>query len=101
MLNHLLVYSLAVYFGFYVANHSEFPLAVVVRTRLIAHFPNWLAYSTECALCSTWWLTFGLACFGRVPPLYAVTAPVLVLFQDLVYCRLRPVPAPSHTSTTP
>ncbi len=101
MLDHLLVYSLAVFFGFYLTNHSKLPFVIVARESLgQLYWPPWMLYAVQCAFCTAFWQTLVVAIFGGVPWLFVLAAPSLVLFQNLCYQRLCPILATSTTSTT-
>ena len=83
----LLLYSTAVWFIFYMINHSE--LLQKVRAALFPALPKWLATLLACPICFCWWFTAALSFFwfGFTPMI--LTAPVVTLFLDLAYLRLK------------
>lgn len=83
----ILIYSFTVWFAYYMLNHSE--LLQKVRVALFPALPLWLGNLLSCPLCFCWWFTSALCLFwfGFTPIL--LTAPVVTLFLDLAYLRLK------------
>ncbi len=86
-MEQIALYSLAIWFAFYMLNHSE--LLEKVRLALFPALPSWLGKVLSCPLCFCWWITAALSLlwFGFTPTL--LTAPVMTLLLDLVYLRLK------------
>lgn len=82
----ILVYSLIVFSAFWVVNYSA--LLERIRLALFPALPRWLAYSLTCPVCFCFWTT-GTICFfwwGYTPLIF--TAPMTMLYLDLVYGKL-------------
>ncbi len=88
MFEALFIYSLAVWFFFYVANHSD--LLAKPRGWALSKLPWWLEYSVTCAICSTFWASLALFLVGVVPLLFVFVAPPVVLGMNLTFLRLKP-----------
>jgi urea transporter len=81
----LLIYVLAVWFVFYLVNHSL--IFKKIRGAAMPALPNWLQTLIQCAICFTFWLTAALSLFaGFSAVIFA--APPCVLFVDLAYRKL-------------
>jgi hypothetical protein len=86
MIEGLAIYSLSLFFAFYVLNHSYVISDWV--TSLLSEAPDWLSYLFQCPFCVTFWWTLWVAAFHLVPWFYVPTAPVVVLFLNLAYRSL-------------
>lgn len=82
----LIVYSLCVFFGFYVANHSD--LVKAPREWVYSRLPDRLRYFCECAFCTAFWLTLPMVTLGALPFYCLFAAPPVVLLLNLSYLRL-------------
>lgn len=90
MIEKLLMYCLEVWFVFYLINYAGFSARVIN-----AVIPQWIAYPFHCSLCFTYWLTLIVGIGLRyttscsIPHSFLLTAPVVVMFIDLHYRKLR------------
>ena len=93
MMERLALYSLAVFFVFYLINYSEgVSDAFKATTRGL---PDWLGYPLGCAFCFAFWGTLVAFLGGAVPDTFTLTAPVVVMFIDIAYRRLQSPYPPS------
>ena len=88
MTEALLFYCLAIWFVFYVVNHSD--LLAKPRSWIMPKLPWWLEYSVSCAICSTFWTSIVMFFVGVIPLIFVFVAPPVVLGMNLAFLRLKP-----------
>lgn len=84
----LLIYSLSVWFFFYLYNHAE--ITRPTRDWIVPRLPSPAAYMVQCSFCSTFYVTLVGVILVAVPTSYLLVAPVVNLFVELLYRKLKP-----------
>lgn len=84
---NIFYYTLMVWFTFYLLNHSD--IFKVTREYLYSKLNHWIVYSLSCALCYTFHLSMVLYLLKEIPFLYVMTAPVMALFTELSFRKLK------------
>lgn len=84
-LETVILFSLAFWFFFYLANHAK--ITEKIRNALSPVFPNWIKGAATCALCSSFWVLAAFSLFTGFTPLL-LWVPPATLFIDLTYQKL-------------
>lgn len=79
--------AIAIYFFFWVVNYAS--LIDGVRARVFPKLPQWLGFAITCPFCFTFWLTNFLCVFWLGYSVAVFVTPVIAMFLDLVYRRLK------------
>jgi hypothetical protein len=87
MISTLLIYSLTVFFLFYLVNHAD--LFDKVRLAVIPSLPHWLSYPIQCAFCACFWITLSLWYFNLADLWLVFTAPPVTLLLNLIFLKLK------------
>ena len=94
ILEKAIIYSLTVWFFFYLWNHAD--ITEKARKFVYARIPEFLVYLLNCSFCSSFWLTLILAAIqvnlpfiGALNWIFIFVAPVINLFVELGYRNLR------------
>ena len=86
LLTSLVLYSLSLWFAFYLLNHAE--ITSFWSRALKEKLGKAWKQPLECPLCLTFWASLILIPVYGLPVYLLTTAPVLVLFVELTYERL-------------
>lgn len=82
---NVLIYSISVWFFFYLFNYSD--IAAKFRDWVVGHMAKPFDYLVQCAFCTTFYIT-ALAAI-KFPYWYILVAPVINLFIDMSYRNLK------------
>lgn len=96
MLEYIILFSIAVWFMFYMINYAE--ITEFIRKPVFGMFSEFLLKLVQCPLCYTFWLTLMAVAFGIILFIFTgnlvilsffvmclLTSPVIVLFIDILY----------------
>jgi hypothetical protein len=85
-------YTAAVFWGFYLLNHSD--LFAPIRGWIYPRIGYHVSYALQCAFCATSWITLGVVLSGRAPVSWLFAAPVVNLFAIKIFHYLTPTNKP-------
>lgn len=80
-----ILWALAIWAVFFVANHAE--LTRRVREAVLPVLPRWLASLLTCPFCISWWGMLIFCIGGGYTPLL-LTCPPIVLIIDKMFVKL-------------
>lgn len=89
MLEQLIIYSLSIWFVFYLANHSD--LFYPPRRWVYSKVGPFIGYLLQCALCCTFWISCALMTLKFISYKnweFCMVSPVINMFVELSYRKL-------------
>lgn len=88
MTDNVFIYSVSVWFFFWLFNYSDICAKFKKKTLLFLNIYEKLSYLLQCPFCITFWVSVYLFIIGSIDSYFIFVAPVINLFVDLFYKNL-------------
>lgn len=83
----IFIYSVSVWFFIYIYKYSD--IAKLFRQYLEYKLSSTVSYALTCSFCFTFWFSLFLFIINIYPIYYVLICPVINLFLDLIYNKLK------------